>query len=114
MIRLLLAFIAVLAFSAGPTAASAKAAGQPCAMTDQMPMGAAAGHQGQAPDPCCDHRGKACADACAAMSIAVATFSTGTVGELTLYANVRWFSLAAPPAKAFEPPGLDPPPKTNA
>ena len=69
MIRLLLAFIAVLALSAGPTVATAQAAGQPCAMTDQMPMDAVGGHHGQAPDPC-DHHGKACADACAAMSIA--------------------------------------------
>ena len=112
MIRLLLAFIAVLALSAGPTAATAQAAGQPCAMTDQMPMDAVGGHHGQAPDPC-DHHGKACADACAAMSIAVSTETTGMVGELTPYAGVEWFSLSAPPAKAFEPPGLDPPPKTN-
>ena len=113
MIRLLLAFIAVLALSAGPTAATAQAAGQPCAMADQMPMGAVVGHQGQAPDPCCDQHGKACPDTCAAMSMAVSTETTGMVGEPTPYAGVEWFSLSAPPATAFEPPGLDPPPKTN-
>lgn len=116
MARFILALLAALAISAGPSTASAARTG--CAQAMAGPMAAMDQASFAAPDPsspakppCCNHGSKACAKACASLCIAAAL----TPSALDAPAIFQTLAAAGTTTSSFsparEPSGFDPPPK---
>jgi hypothetical protein len=120
--RLVLAFLAVLALLSTPvTAAAAQVAcSQPMPMAMGMDMpGMEQADVHAAGDPCCDHGDqhpqpdKSCAQACAAMCGVVVPMAS-PFGATLSFVSAPLTALAAGHLRSHKPAGLDRPPKPIA
>ena len=125
--RLVLAFLAVLALLANPATAAAY---QAACLGDEsmagMAMAApahmdASGVQKSGADPCCDHSGQpgktsdaSCAQACAATCGVAVALTAPAFGVMFAPLRVEAPLARTVPQHPYEPPGLKRPPKSMA
>ena len=126
--RVLLAFLAVMALLISPVAAGAAQAqcglGGPAAMSGMdmsaMPGAAHAGVQKAMGDPCCDQIGhhkmtdKSCAQACAASCVATTALPTSFTSISFVFTRASMSPPRLAPAVSHQPFGLERPPKSMA
>ena len=125
--RLVLAFLAVLALLANPVTAAASLAaclgdGSMAGMAMAAPAHMdASGVQKSAADPCCDHSGQpgkksdaSCAQACATTCGVAVALAAPAFGVMFAPLPVQAPLARTVPPHPYEPPGLKRPPKSMA